>query len=228
MSNIKEVLAIMVDNNIVSFDEAAKLYNESQAEQIKTVKEIPGFTDFKNENGFIHRINEQGRYYVPQNAKDFTAFIITIFNRINKPTAEQIGNFHLILKYPFLLSKNRWDRGLTLDGDFGFDFTYTEIDSMPFGWKKAFGSNLLDDLRKVLIKSNHLYEYMITDIKEKYGTLRWYDSGNTKDGYDIIKKYEQLSAKTCITCGEPSTHFTDGWIMPLCDKCDTKIKKEEK
>ena len=67
---------------------------------------------------------------------------------------------------------------------------------------------------------------MITDIKEKYGTLRWYDNGNTGSGYDIISKYARLSEDTCIKCGKPATHMTEGWIMPLCDECDAKKKGE--
>lgn len=117
--------------------------------------------------------------------------------------------------------------------------------------------------------NNLLYEYMITTIKEKYGSLRWYDNGypigkleligieeyedgmpehnrdtdfysyigveNNKAQYkhfkildkckigDIISKYEQLSARTCIKCGQPATKISLGWISPWCDNCSNNI-----
>ena len=33
------------------------------------------------------------------------------------------------------------------------------------------------------------------------------------------ENYEDMSAKTCIVCGEPATHMTKGWICPVCDNC---------
>jgi len=197
-----------------------------QMEDDVSTEVIPVY--FKDEvkiGKYVSRVNEEGRHYVPQNKKDFDLFMDAIFKKIKNKTNEQKRNYDLILLYPFLLPKNRWDRGLSLDKDFGFDFTWTEMDSMPVGWRISFGKDLLNELKEALLKSNSLYDYMILDIKEKYGTLRWYDNGNTMAGDDVIRKYEQLSAETCIKCGEPSTHFTEGWIMPLCDACDNKVKK---
>ena len=57
------------------------------------------------------------------------------------------------------------------------------------------------------------------DIKEKYGTLRWYDAGAPKEVYDIIHKYEELSFRTCIECGKPAKYITQGWISPYCEDC---------
>ena len=34
-----------------------------------------------------------------------------------------------------------------------------------------------------------------------------------------LDKYEELSFKTCIFCGEPATQMTTGWILPVCDSC---------
>ena len=46
-----------------------------------------------------------------------------------------------------------------------------------------------------------------------------YDNGNTKAGYGILGKFENISAKTCICCGQPATRITKGWISPYCDDC---------
>jgi hypothetical protein len=175
-------------------------------------------------NDYKFYANEQEGVYVPENEKDFNEFITALFKLIDDPTEDQVDSYNLILKYPFLLPKNRWDRSLSIDSEYGFDFTWTEIDTMPYGWLKAFGMQMVEELKEVIIsyKPGFLYKYTIIDIKEKYGGLRWYDNGATREMYDIIEKYENLSYETCIKCGKPATHMTEGWIAPLCDECDNK------
>ena len=96
---------------------------------------------------------------------------------------------------------------------------------MPKGWRAAFGEQLCEELREELIKANCLNKYRIMQIKDKFAELRWYDSCNTKKGYEIIKKYQELSRRTCINCGCPATKLSRGWINPYCDKCATKLEK---
>ena len=74
--------------------------------------------------------------------------------------------------------------------------------------KKRFGLDICKELNALFKKSkckNFNRKYFISQIKEKYGTLRWYDNGVPEDIYEeysnIINKYEALSAKTCIECG---------------------------
>lgn len=122
----------------------------------------------------------------------------------------------LIEKYPFLLPRNRWSGEVPDD----YDYSYTELDAMPIGWKKAFGELICEDLKNELIKSDLLNEYRILEIKEKYGTLRWDDNGHTKEIRDIFIKYEYLSQFVCIFCGKFGVStFDDGWVSPYCDKC---------
>ena len=124
-------------------------------------------------------------------------------------------NKQLIEKYPFLLPRNRW----TDKVDENYNYEYTELDAMPDGWRKAFGEQMCQEIKDELVKASALERYRIMQIKEKYGTLRWYDNFNTQKGYDIIHKYEALSARTCIQCGKPATRITTGWIAPYCDEC---------
>ena len=103
--------------------------------------------------------------------------------------------------------------------------TYTELDAMPDGWRKVFGIQMCKDLRKQLWKDGNLFKYRITQIKEKFGILCWYDEGASKEVYKIIEKYEKLSLNTCIVCGEPATKISAGWISPFCDKHFPKNSK---
>jgi hypothetical protein len=100
--------------------------------------------------------------------------------------------------------------------------SYTELDAMPYGWRKAFGIQMCKDIKNALINElgyKGLFNYRISQIKEKFGSLRWYDNGGTKNIHNIIDKYEDLSYKTCINCGKPATKISQGWISPYCDDC---------
>lgn len=56
-------------------------------------------------------------------------------------------------------------------------------------------------------------------VKEKYGGLRFYMTSGTDEIFDLIKKAEELSYKTCENCGEPGYQRSGGWIYTLCDTC---------
>ena len=139
-----------------------------------------------------------------------------------KTTKEQ--NKKLVERYPFLLPRNRWTDKVSKD----YDYSYTELDEMPDGWRIAFGRDICEEIRDELERAGYLDRYRITQIKEKYGTLRWYDFGHTERiGREIIPKYEKISAHTCICCGKPATRITLGWISPYCDNCVPKGKNGE-
>lgn len=94
--------------------------------------------------------------------------------------------------------------------------THTELDAMPQGWREAFGLKMCSELKEALKKAKMLKDYRIIQIKEKYGTLRWYDGGGTEETCKIIDKYEDISYHTCIVCGEPATYISRGYISPYC------------
>lgn len=142
-------------------------------------------------------------------------------------------NKSLCDRFPFLIPWNRWSgKKITESGDGGYwpgepnkipeyDYEYTELDNMPDGWRIAFGEKMCEEIREALIEDGDLNSYRVVEIKEKYGDLRWYDNGCRVGSrvHDIVRKYEQLSAKTCAVCGKPATQVTLGWILPLCDDC---------
>lgn len=121
-------------------------------------------------------------------------------------------------KYKWLQVKNVWT------GELIDDVSWEE--EIPDGWYKAFGEQMIDELNNLLTKYCIEDKYKIIQIKEKYGSLRWYDNGIpqylTDEYYEWLDKYEKLSIETCINCGKPATHMTKGWINPLCDDCDRK------
>jgi len=126
-------------------------------------------------------------------------------------------NKELCERYPFLIPWNRWSGDPVPD----YDYSYTELDNMPEGWRRAFGLRMCEDLRNALIDDNDLYRWRIVQLKEKYGELYLYYNGH-KTGSTvpmIIDRYAKLSMRICIRCGAPATRMTTGWVSPYCEKC---------
>lgn len=99
------------------------------------------------------------------------------------------------------------------------------------GWYKAFGEQMVDELDEILVKYNSTETYRIEQIKEKYGSLRWYDGGYSYQAEDELSawrvKYSMLSQKICIICGDYAEIRTDmGWVIPCCDKHYHQYKQE--
>lgn len=130
-----------------------------------------------------------------------------------------MNNKELIEKYPWLQIRNVWTGELVEPENYEF----TWLDDLPEGWRKAFGLKMVKELDKILRKANYQNQYQITQIKEKYGVLCWYDNGVPtiiSDEYDKwFAKYEKLSEYTCLVCGKPGEiDYKQYWLMPLCDK----------
>ncbi len=57
-------------------------------------------------------------------------------------------------------------------------------------------------------------------IKEKFGTLRFYLNCGTREMTDLISEAEGKTHKTCEDCGKPGERAGDGWVRTLCVDCD--------
>lgn len=133
------------------------------------------------------------------------------------------NNKQLIERYPFLEVRNVCTGERYPEDE---RFLDTWLDWMPCGWRKGFALSLCENIRRILIKGNYLYDYRVIQIKEKYGSLRWYDSGAPDSIYDelsdCIMSYESMSTNICIHCGKPAKNVMCGWITFLCDDCVPK------
>ena len=134
-----------------------------------------------------------------------------------KDTSEEVKkeNRRLCEEYPFLIPRNRWTGQIPQE----YDYEYTELDNMPDGWRVAFGEQMCAEIKEELVKLRGLDDYRISQIKEKYGSLRWYANFETDTLWKIISKYEKMSMYTCVECGKAATRVTLGWISPYCDDC---------
>jgi hypothetical protein len=57
---------------------------------------------------------------------------------------------------------------------------------------------------------------ILTDVKEKYGTLRIYTDYYDDDIETVLELIDWKSAHTCEKCGRPGKPRRTGWIKTLC------------
>lgn len=147
-------------------------------------------------------------YYHFNNSRDNSINSIATLNH----------NAGLVMLYPFLLPHNRWTCKARPD----YDFTYTALDYMPEGWRKAFSNEMLEELAQLLTDANY-NGYHVYSIKEKGGILNCQDSGVPEELCDKynewLHKYETKSQETCLLCGDPATVCTCGKINYVCHSC---------
>ena len=135
-------------------------------------------------------------------------------------TEDQLHNWILCGKYPFLIPRYDWSGEIIED----YDYTSTYLDDIPVGWKIAFGEMMCEEIKQELVRCNYLDEFRIIQAKEKFGQARIYTNGEPVDCkvQEIIDKYSVLSENICIICGKPDVPITNnGWISPYCKKCFT-------
>ena len=76
------------------------------------------------------------------------------------------------------------------------------------GW-----STLLDEVYDRLPE-----DAIVSDVKEKYGSLRIYVDGVSMEILDFIYDIEERSLKICEICGAAGKPNLTGWIKTLCDE----------
>lgn len=65
-------------------------------------------------------------------------------------------------------------------------------------------------------------EVVATQVKEKFGTLRFYVNGSDEYVDGAISMAEHMSAKTCEICGQSGKIRNGGWVRTLCDSHATE------
>jgi len=64
------------------------------------------------------------------------------------------------------------------------------------------------------------HHVVVTQVKEKFGGLRFYVGSAMPGVFDQIDEITKESYKICERCGEPGVPRKGGWILTLCDACD--------
>lgn len=72
---------------------------------------------------------------------------------------------------------------------------------------------------KKFLEKEKIENFQVVQIKEKFGTLRFYTSPSFDKIEEFIQDAEDVSAVTCEYCGQPGKIRGDKWIRVLCDQC---------
>ena len=134
-----------------------------------------------------------------------------------KKTREEIieKNKQLAKEFPFIIPRD-YEGNLPED----YDYSYTELDFIPDGWRKRYGRLICEDIKRIL--GDRANEFRFVEIKEKYGELRIDGSIGNVELDNQFTKYEYLTGNTCIFCGKIGVPSTKGYILPVCRECYPK------
>lgn len=130
----------------------------------------------------------------------------------------------LVAKH-YILQTNRVTKGMEETGlSTSFQGFYIECNR---GWFDLL-DKLCTDIEKILNKDKLLKDtFMINQIKDKFGGLRFYTDSVTDEIDKLIVDAEDKSFTVCEICGENAKkHIIRGWITTLCDKCAKKSYTE--
>ena len=90
--------------------------------------------------------------------------------------------------------------------------TSCDFFDVQVGWYPLI-KNLIDEL------INLGWDKQVTQVKEKFGGLRFYINGGSDEIYDKITEAEKLSHETCELCGKKGELRTKiRWFTTLCDE----------
>ena len=109
---------------------------------------------------------------------------------------------------------------MTTDGCEIFFMDRADFDWISYPWTECVGPGWTGIVQP-LVDYAIAHNLRIFQIKEKFGTLRFY--GSLDDTLDkMIEEAEKLSAITCEACGAPGRVRHTGWWLCLCDVCEDR------
>ena len=92
-----------------------------------------------------------------------------------------------------------------------------------FGNKTEPDEWAIENSSKAIVKAEfrevpaHMPHITASQVKEKFGGLRFYTNGYTDEIGGMIRMAESMSYRTCEVCGNPGRSNHHGWISTLCD-----------
>lgn len=76
-------------------------------------------------------------------------------------------------------------------------------------------------LERLVVKLRTLgWDEDVHQVKEKFGTLRFYIGQGTREIWDAIDDADRESMLTCEDCGAAGIIRRGGWLRTLCDFCN--------
>jgi hypothetical protein len=121
-------------------------------------------------------------------------------------------------KYPKIFA-NRYGDMRTTAMCWGFehgDGWYQIIDSLCANIQHHIDWNN-KNFEKGYTQYKQVPQVVAVQVKEKFGTLRFYYDGGDDVIDGMVRMAESWSAVACEECGAPGTQHSQGWIKTLCE-----------
>ncbi len=108
------------------------------------------------------------------------------------------------------------------------DYEYARKHEGTSPWKGADTITAVDVERKRLaMKAAADAIPVAVQVKEKFGTLRFYVHGGDSRAHHHIEFAEALSGSTCEQCGAPGKTRGGGWVRTLCDQHEAERQRKQ-
>ena len=115
----------------------------------------------------------------------------------------------------------------------------TSVHKYPIYWGLEHGDGwipIVEDLCNLIqqhvnhkrMKDPNSPQPQVFQVKEKYGSLRFYINHGDDYIYGLIAMAESVSARTCEECGVPGKFYKNGWLRVRCDPCEANRAEEWK
>ncbi len=116
-----------------------------------------------------------------------------------------------------LLFRARREGGSNMIWGFEFDDGWEPITRKYAAQIEAILKKLPKKQRKICFASQ---------LKEKFGTLRWYMTGAPSEIHDLVDQAELESERTCETCGNVGAERCMGtWMYTRCQPCWDEMER---
>lgn len=115
---------------------------------------------------------------------------------------------------------NLYSKRTLIEGRWYFPFEMSDD-----GWFQII-YNLSEKLENIIVSNIWENKPTISQIKEKFGSLRWYMDYSNEEIEGLISDAEGASCHTCIWCGEVGEFRKRSWVLVLCNGCWEKDKNE--
>ena len=108
-----------------------------------------------------------------------------------------------------------------------YEYIKDKVDQPQWeGSKKIITQEQIDEA-KAKLDEETLKVPVASQVKEKFGGLRFYVQAATDKHYSYITFAESMSYRTCEECGAPGKTYTDGWHRTMCDIHAAMAGREE-
>ncbi len=81
-------------------------------------------------------------------------------------------------------------------------------------WTSEWNKEHPDELKEI---PEIVTQVTLDQVKEKFGTLRFYYTGGDDYIRGLVSMAEAMSGVTCEECGNPGERHGGGWVRTLCN-----------